>query len=211
MRRQYSAGGGRRLIDRGAFVAITGKAQRNGQVDTRAGTRSTQFNPNRRTRFRSATPSRAEGRNHRMKKMSANPFRALVVEPGINATLAALAGEWNRHDMQAWGELFSEDADFVNVLGMHWEGRRRIIEEHARRHLDQFRDSELVAVGHTARLLAPDVALVHWNWELRGDTSVGGRVRRGIMTLVLCRQGAVWRIRVAHNTDIVAPPRMDVP
>jgi len=28
------------------------------------------------------------------------------------------AGAWNRHDMEAFGQLFHEDADFVNVVGL---------------------------------------------------------------------------------------------
>jgi uncharacterized protein (TIGR02246 family) len=41
---------------------------------------------------------------------------------------------WNRHDMARMAELVSDDADFVNVWGMHWHGRAEIEREHAERH-----------------------------------------------------------------------------
>jgi ketosteroid isomerase-like protein len=33
---------------------------------------------------------------------------------------------WNRHDMKALASVFSEDADFVNVIRQRWIGRKAI-------------------------------------------------------------------------------------
>ncbi|WP_246684898.1 hypothetical protein [Mesorhizobium sp. B2-7-1] len=38
---------------------------------------------------------------------------------------AAFADAWNRHDMDDFAVLFSEDANFVNVVGMWWKKPRR--------------------------------------------------------------------------------------
>jgi uncharacterized protein (TIGR02246 family) len=51
------------------------------------------------------------------------PIRPVETESKIEAVLAALRESWNRHDMSAFASLFSENADFVNVLGMHLRGR----------------------------------------------------------------------------------------
>ncbi len=70
----------------------------------------------------------------------------------------AFAEAWNRHDMQAlFGGLYTEDADFVNVLGMWWKGRERIEREHAARHADVFRNSTLTILENDVRFLRPDV------------------------------------------------------
>ncbi|MDX8512638.1 SgcJ/EcaC family oxidoreductase [Mesorhizobium captivum] len=37
----------------------------------------------------------------------------------------AFADAWNRHDMDDFAALFSEDANFVNVVGMWWKNRDR--------------------------------------------------------------------------------------
>ena len=41
-----------------------------------------------------------------------------------------LTESWNRHDMEAYAAQFAEDADFVNVIGMHWRGRAEIEARH---------------------------------------------------------------------------------
>ena len=35
---------------------------------------------------------------------------------------AAFAETWNRHDMRAFGRLFTTEADFVNVSASWWKG-----------------------------------------------------------------------------------------
>ncbi len=52
----------------------------------------------------------------------------------VKAVVAKLAGNWNRHDMRAFAALFAEDADFVNVIGMHWRGQKEIETKHAQTH-----------------------------------------------------------------------------
>ena len=44
----------------------------------------------------------------------------------IASVIAALSDSWNQHDMAAYGAQFADDADFVNVVGMHWNGREEI-------------------------------------------------------------------------------------
>src|SRR6188508_1006753 len=36
------------------------------------------------------------------------------------------AAAWNRHDAKAYADLFTEDADVVNVVGWWWKGRAEI-------------------------------------------------------------------------------------
>ena len=35
----------------------------------------------------------------------------------VNRVVEAFAEAWNKHDMNAFSELFAEDAEFVNVVG----------------------------------------------------------------------------------------------
>jgi ketosteroid isomerase-like protein len=37
---------------------------------------------------------------------------------------------WNTHDIKFMGSLFREDAEFVNIAGMHWRGRDAIVKAH---------------------------------------------------------------------------------
>ena len=106
---------------------------------------------------------------------------------------------WNRHDMSEMAALVTDDADFVNVWGMHWQGRARIEKEHADRHRAQFKDSIWINREVRVQFLKPDVALVHLAWGMEPP-------REGLFTWILLKAEGKWHIHAAHNTD-VAPPR----
>lgn len=113
---------------------------------------------------------------------------------------------WNRHDMEAFAELFSEDAEFVNVVGAWWKGRAEIKEAHVLTHATLFRNSHLGVDEVTVRLLRPDVAVVRAKWNLTGQVSPSGeplQPRSGILMTVLVVQDGHWKIVDAQNTDII--------
>ena len=37
---------------------------------------------------------------------------------------------WNRHDMKAWTERLTDEADWVNIVGMHWRGKAAVLKAH---------------------------------------------------------------------------------
>jgi len=125
----------------------------------------------------------------------------------VKAVVAKLAENWNRHDMTAFAALFAENADFVNVIGMHWHGRKEIETKHAQTHRTIFRNSVLQIVDVIVRLVSPTVALAHARTELRGAESlrepVAPEVRRTLLSCVLTKDADRWAITAAHNTDIV--------
>jgi uncharacterized protein (TIGR02246 family) len=137
------------------------------------------------------------------------PIRPVEAESKIEAVLAALQESWNRHDMNAFASLFSENADFVNVLGMHLRGRPALEAQHVAIHKTVFRNSQLVTRGQSVRFLMPQVAVAHVDWQMTGhDTTPIQQwqlpaVRKGIFTAVLVLEGDTWRITALHNTDTV--------
>jgi uncharacterized protein (TIGR02246 family) len=126
---------------------------------------------------------------------------------GIETVVTAVVGAWNRHDMKAYSALFTEDADFVNVVGMHFRGRPQIEAVHLDLHRTIFRNSNLRAVSTTVRSLNDQVALAHVAWEMTGAEGLPGwnvpELRKGMMSLVLVRTGDRWLITAAQNTDAV--------
>jgi len=116
---------------------------------------------------------------------------------------------WNSHDMKAFGALFAEDADFVNVAGTWWKGRAEIQAMHERSHASRFKTSVLSKTGTRVRMARPDLAVLHVSWELTGAVDPEGKAlpaRRGVMQMVAARQEEGWRIIAAQNTN-EAPPR----
>ncbi|HEV2289436.1 MAG TPA: SgcJ/EcaC family oxidoreductase [Candidatus Acidoferrales bacterium] len=134
----------------------------------------------------------------------------------VRNVVAAFATTWNRHDMEAFGKLFTPDAEFVNVAGTRWVGRREIQAQHAYSHgtIPQsaqpkenlryygiFKHSTMTFTHIDVRFLRKDVALAHVDWELSGDTRTQG-LRRGVFTFVLTQQNGGWLIAAAQNTEI---------
>ena len=132
-------------------------------------------------------------------------------ETEIRAVTSAFIDTWNHHDMKAFAELFTNDADFVNVIGLWWKGRAEIQKEHEAIHATRMKNSYLTDLKTTVRFLQPDIAIAHMRWELTGDTGLEGKplpTRKGILTFVLTKTGNQWLITAGQNTDIVPLPNV---
>jgi uncharacterized protein (TIGR02246 family) len=130
-------------------------------------------------------------------------------EHAIRQVTEAFLAAWNTHDMGAFAALYSDDADFVNVYGMHWKGRDVIGESHRALHETIFKASRLSATRTEMRFLRDDVVVLHMFWDLTGLQRPDGTPvpdRRGILLHVLERSAEGWRIVATQNTDIVPPP-----
>jgi uncharacterized protein (TIGR02246 family) len=115
------------------------------------------------------------------------------------------AAAWNKHDMEALGRLFHDDADFVNVVGTHMRGREAIQRQHGVVHAGPFRNSTLKVSVEDAREIVPGVIVTHVQSQLEGDERAPGQIRLTRMTIVIEQRAAQWRIVAAHNTGIVSP------
>jgi len=125
-------------------------------------------------------------------------------ETEIRAIEMGLQEAWNHHDMKAWANLFTEDADFVNVAGWWWKGRGEIEKKHTEIHAYIFRDSTLTIGEVQTKFLTPEIAIVHVLWSLTGNRNPDGsdgQPRKGIFTQVLQKQNGKWLIAAAQNTD----------
>ncbi len=122
----------------------------------------------------------------------------------VRAVVTRWDKAWNSHDMNALANLFTVDADFVNVGGRHWKGREQIEQQHEAR-LKQFKDSVWTTKFVSIQFLKPDIAIAHIDWVLEGDTDPDGTsrpARGGIFTWVLSKHGETWLIRAAQNTNL---------
>ena len=64
-------------------------------------------------------------------------------QEALRDVVAAFEDPWNRHDMETFAKLFTEDADFVNVVGLWWKGRPEIKQAHEDSHATMFKNSNL--------------------------------------------------------------------
>jgi uncharacterized protein (TIGR02246 family) len=123
--------------------------------------------------------------------------------------VSRLEAGWNAMDGSAFAAPFAEDADFVTIRGEHFRGRPAIATGHTAIFNTIYAGSTVRLAVEQARLLRPEVALVHVRSELelpRGPLA-GRHTAR--FTLVLTKQPGGWEIASLHNTLEAAggPPR----
>jgi uncharacterized protein (TIGR02246 family) len=117
----------------------------------------------------------------------------------ITSVLEELVGAWERHDADAYGELFTEDATYVTFVGTCYQGRQDIVESHRTLFATFLKGTRLADEVLGIRFHGPDVAVVNG----RGDTYKGKRPHKltKIQTYTMVRQGdGRWRIAAFHNT-----------
>jgi uncharacterized protein (TIGR02246 family) len=119
----------------------------------------------------------------------------------------AFVEAWNQRDAVALANLFAEDAEFVNVVGLWWHDRKAIYKAHHYGLTRIFADSDLAIRQLRSKMLGDDVAVVHARMVLQGQTSHGGvqapQRRQNVFTFVTQRKSEGWICVAAHNTDIV--------
>lgn len=124
----------------------------------------------------------------------------------VENVILAFSDCWNRHDMEAFAQLFAEDAEFVNVVGLWWKGREEIKRAHVATHTTMFKNSRLMIDKIAIRFVTPDIAIARSSWRLTGHLSPAGEVlpeRKGILMNLVVRTSGKWKIIDSQNTDII--------
>ena len=125
----------------------------------------------------------------------------------IESLVDAWTHAWNAHDMTAAAALVDTDVDFVTVAGLWLRGRAEFFQHHSAIHRAHLRDTTWTTHAWAARLLAPDLRLLHLEWTITGERAAGDVVqppRSGIFTWIVAGPPGAWRIAVAHNTNLRA-------
>ena len=124
------------------------------------------------------------------------------IEGDAAALAARLENAWNAGDSAGFAAPFADDADFVNVLGMHVRGREGITHGHAEIFRTVYAGSTVRYRVDTARLLRPDVGLVHVHATLTVPAGPMAGTNNALYSMVLTRDGGEWRIASFHNTFV---------
>lgn len=121
------------------------------------------------------------------------------------AVLAAYVAAWNAHDMKAFANLFSEDADYVNAYGDWWRGREALHAKNSEAHGSYYARTRMRTEAPVMRAIADKMVLLQARWILHGDTRAKRDERHGFVTLVMTKDEDRWRIRLAQNTERQQP------
>ena len=134
--------------------------------------------------------------------MAAN---AAELKDGPEAPARAMIAAWNAHDMKAMSDVFTQDADWVNVVGMHWVGRDQIMFAHTAFHNTMFKTNQQALVSLKTRMLTPDIAVVLMEAEQDAYRTPSGHEQPKALdrvTFVIVRQARDWKIVHGQNTIV---------
>lgn len=113
----------------------------------------------------------------------------MIVSPEDIAT--GFAAAWNAADAQLLAECFTEDADFVNVVGLWWRSRTQIRDNHAYGFRYMFPRTTMTLQKVACRVLGSDFAVVHAAWTVTGQITPTGEPagdRYGVLSFTVARQ-----------------------
>ena len=112
---------------------------------------------------------------------------------------------WNAADADALADLFADDAEFINVVGLWWHDKDNIRGAHAFGFAKIFPGSRIAMAQPRVRYVGEDAAVVQSRWNLTGQVTPSGEPagdRAGIFTFVLERRPDGWITVAAQNTDV---------
>jgi uncharacterized protein (TIGR02246 family) len=128
-------------------------------------------------------------------------------QKGIDVTLNAFGTTLTAMDFDSFATLFTDDCDFVNIVGMHWSGKAQVVKAHRVVFTTRYRGVPQHVIEKSEATLAPGLVLVTSTILMDDYTSKEGKLMTNNlfrMTILMKKQGDRWLIRSAQNTVIDA-------
>lgn len=128
-------------------------------------------------------------------------------EQSVRGVVAAYEEAWNGHAMDAMAALFTEDADWINIVGWWWRGLPEVKRGYIWIFEKLFMDTPFHIDSCSVRLVTPDAAIAVVTWRKGAFVTPDGKhipESKDRMSLVLVKRGARWLITSGHNTTIDA-------
>lgn len=107
---------------------------------------------------------------------------------------------WRIGNGEAFGAACTDDADFVNLIGVYVRGREAIAGLHQRIFDGFYAGSTMTLVTERTRFLTPGIVLTQAAAEVQVPAGPLQGVVRGFVTMVLVRAGQEWLVASFQNT-----------
>ena len=124
-------------------------------------------------------------------------------ERAIRSCIEKYAHAWNEPDSHGFADDFTENADFVNIFGMHYAGKEKIQQRH-NTILETFLKG--TKFGTSSIELREEqtglvIATVHWTLDgyVQRDPK-SPNIKQGIFSHVFVNRDGEWKICATQNT-----------
>jgi uncharacterized protein (TIGR02246 family) len=126
-------------------------------------------------------------------------------DAAIRKVFADYEAAWNTHDMKAIAKLFREDAECINIVGMHWRGRDAIEKAHAAFHETHFKNHQFKTDTVELRSLDGGHAIAVVTTTNDAFLAPDGRTfskAQNRQTYVLIKDADGWKVAHFHNVRV---------
>jgi uncharacterized protein (TIGR02246 family) len=123
----------------------------------------------------------------------------------IESVIGGLTRAWNNGNALEFAGYFQEDADLVNIHGMHLRGRQAIAALYDMLFRSIFAASDMAITIHTTRFLSRTIALVHARIEFNGSKGSMAGKHDALTTALMVRESPHWTVAALTNTLVNAP------
>ena len=127
-------------------------------------------------------------------------------QSAIQEVIKGYTDAWNLQEGKGFGNGFTEDADFVNIFGTCFSGKKEIEDRHIQILQSFLKGSTLEILSSGFREVQPGLVIALVRWKLAGyhtplsDMSKLGEIREGIFTQVFVNHDNKWKISASQNT-----------
>jgi uncharacterized protein (TIGR02246 family) len=125
-------------------------------------------------------------------------------EASIRKNVRQLEAGWNAKSGAEFAKPFAADADYVVINGSYLKGREAIARGHQRIFDTFYKESTISLTVKQARMLRPDVAVVHVAGVLKIPRGAETQTAEAFMTLLMTKESGGWKIAAFQNTGVAA-------
>jgi uncharacterized protein (TIGR02246 family) len=119
-------------------------------------------------------------------------------EAAIRALWQATTDAWNTADAAAYGDAFTEDADYTTFVGTHYRGRAAIVRVHHALWQKFLKGSRLIGTITDISPVTDDVAVVTGYGRVQRRPGRGRKFDKA-QTYVAVRDSGGWKFAAFHN------------
>lgn len=128
-------------------------------------------------------------------------------EAGIRQTMEQFTSDWNKNNFSDMKDYLTADCNWVNVVGMRWNGLKEVQFAHQAFADTMFKGVKLKTLGSDIHVLTNDIAIAYWRSHIGTYYINQGKVKAGdgeaLATIVFVKQKGKWMIRSTQNVDVV--------